>query len=108
MLEEVLTDLAVESDKLDRTVDALDEEQFKRNTPAEGWTIGHQIAHLAWTDDVALAAVIDGERFAAILAVAAGEPYGFIDKAAQEGFGPQAALMSRWRAGRNRLAPALR
>ena len=28
-------------------------------TPAPGWTIAHQIAHLLWTDRVALVAVTD-------------------------------------------------
>ena len=30
-----------------------------RPTPAEGWTVAHQIAHLAWTDEQALLAATD-------------------------------------------------
>jgi uncharacterized protein (TIGR03084 family) len=108
MLEKVLTDLAAESDELDRTVDALPDEQFETPTPAEGWTIAHQIAHLTWTDAASLAAVTDRERFAELLSIAAADPAGFIDRAARDGLAPRAELMTRWRAGRTALAQALR
>ena len=45
-------------------------------TPAPGWTIAHQIAHLLWTDRVALTAVTDEAGFAAVLAEAAKDPTG--------------------------------
>ena len=32
-------------------------------TPAEGWTVAHQIAHLAWTDEQALLAATEPEGF---------------------------------------------
>src|SRR3712207_7363650 len=40
---------------------------FSRPTPAPGWTIAHQIAHLAWTDWIALTAVTDPDAFHAQL-----------------------------------------
>jgi uncharacterized protein (TIGR03084 family) len=108
VLEEVLTDLTAESDELDRAVDGLPDERFATMTPANGWTIAHQIAHLTWTDGVALVAVTDGQRFGKLLATAADDPDGFIDKAAQQGVAPKAELLPRWRAGRTALAQALR
>jgi uncharacterized protein (TIGR03084 family) len=108
VLEEVLTDLAAESDELDRTVDSLPDDRFATMTPAKGWTIAHQIAHLAWTDAIALIAVTDSTRFGELLATAAGDANGFIDKAARVGVAPKAELMPRWRAGRTALAQALR
>ena len=53
-------------------------------TPAPRWTIAHQIAHLLWTDRVALTAVTDEAGFAAVLAEAAKDPTGFVDAGAEE------------------------
>jgi len=49
-LSAVLADLTAESDDLDAVVAALPQSEWARATPATGWTIAHQIAHLAWTD----------------------------------------------------------
>ena len=45
-------------------------------TPAPGWTVAHQIAHLLWTDRVALTAVTDEAAFATVLEEAAKNPTG--------------------------------
>ena len=51
----MVADLRAESDELDALVAELSAERVGRaNTPAPGWTIAHQIAHLLWTDRVAL------------------------------------------------------
>src|SRR3712207_8738691 len=39
-----------ETRTIDDVVAALPPADWARATPAEGWTIAHQIAHLAWTD----------------------------------------------------------
>ena len=62
-LSAVLADLTAESDDLDAVVAALPQSEWARATPATGWTIAHQIAHLAWTDDVATLAATDPARF---------------------------------------------
>jgi uncharacterized protein (TIGR03084 family) len=106
-LAEVLNDLAEESGDLDRMVANLSEVDWSRPTPSPGWTIGHQIAHLAWTDHVAVLAVTDPDGFMAVLQNAAEDPTGFVDRAAAEGLGPPRDLLERWRSGRARLAEAL-
>ena len=53
----IVADLRAESDDLDALVAALSADGWARLTPAPGWTIAHQIAHLLWTDRVALTAV---------------------------------------------------
>ncbi|HEX9335451.1 MAG TPA: maleylpyruvate isomerase N-terminal domain-containing protein, partial [Pseudonocardiaceae bacterium] len=63
-IAELATDLAAEGDDLDGIVAALDDDGWRTPTPADGWTIAHQVAHLSWTDDVALLAATDAERFA--------------------------------------------
>ena len=49
-----MADLRAESDELDAWSPTLPAERWAEPTPAPGWTIAHQIAHLLWTDRVAL------------------------------------------------------
>ena len=63
LLAELLDDLAAESAALDDVVAHLEDTAWLGPTPAEGWTVAHQIAHLAWTDQQALLAATDPERF---------------------------------------------
>lgn len=106
-LAELRTDLATESADLDRLVAPLSDADWARATPASGWSIAHQIAHLAWTDHVALLAATDPTAFVAALAGAVQDPNGFVDRGAAEFLAPGAALLGRWRAGRTALADAL-
>ncbi len=80
----VIDDLRAESDELDALVAALPEQGWARDTPAAGWTIAHQIAHLHWTDAQSLLAVTDPAVFAEELPKAMADPLGFVDKAAEE------------------------
>ena len=94
---------------LDALVADLDEREWARPTPAKGWTISHQIAHLAWTDEVALLAATAPQDFAAEMETALTNPTGHVDEQATKGASaPTAELIARWRAGRERLATALR
>ncbi|MEU6074939.1 TIGR03084 family metal-binding protein [Micromonospora sp. NPDC047074] len=105
-LKDLLADLAAESEQLDGLVTALPPADWARPTPAAGWSVGHQIAHLAWTDQVALLAATDPEAFLATV-VAAPDPARLVDAGAEEFLAPPATLLSRWRAGRGALADAL-
>ncbi len=107
-LNAVLADLHAESEELDQTVAALSTEQWATLTPAPGWTVAHQIAHLAWTDEVSLLGAVDPERFMAVLADAAADPGGFVDSSANAGVtNSPGELLVRWRAGRAALMVAL-
>jgi len=109
MLEEILDDLRAESRELDALVSGLDDDGWRADTPAKGWTVMHQISHLAWTDRMALIAATDMEAFAAELAKAATDPANYMEEGAQEGLSETPrALLARWRAGREALADALR
>jgi uncharacterized protein (TIGR03084 family) len=108
-LAPVLADLEAECADVDALVAELPAEQWTLATPAAGWTIAHQIAHLAWTDDVAATAVTDPSGFATVVRDAMGDPYGFVDAAAeQRSSEPPEQLLDGWRAGRTALAEALR
>lgn len=107
-LDLVLPDLLAESAQLDGLVAELPDADWARDTPAAGWTIGHQIAHLHWTDQLAVQAITDPDSFAAALRQAAAESADLVDRAAATGAGlPPAELLTRWRAGRAQLAAAL-
>ncbi|MCG7526273.1 TIGR03084 family metal-binding protein [Streptomyces sp. OfavH-34-F] len=105
----VLDDLRSESHELDLLVAGATARQWAGTTPAEGWTLAHQIAHLSWTDDVALVAVTDPGRFADEVARAMEDPEHFVDRAAEEIVAacPPDALLVRWRESRARLHEAL-
>lgn len=104
----IVDDLRAESDDLDSLVAPLPPEAWRDPTPALGWTIAHQIAHLCWTDRVALTALTDPDGFATIVTKAMGDPLGFVDKAAEElAVTPAAELLAGWRDARNRLHAAL-
>src|SRR4051794_7755381 len=106
-LDEVLADLRAESGELDHVVSGLSDVDWSRSTPAPGWTIAHQIAHLAWTDRASLLAATDATAFTELVAAAMLEPTRFVDLAAAEGIAPPVELLGRWRDGRESLAKAL-
>ncbi|SCL39917.1 TIGR03084 family protein [Micromonospora pallida] len=105
-LPDLLADLAAESAQLDALVAPLPEVTWARPTPAPGWTIGHQIAHLAWTDHVALLATTDPAAFHAAVAAAPDVPR-LVDQGVEEFLTPPADLLARWRTGREALTTAL-
>lgn len=104
----VFTDLREEGRELDSLVGGLAESEWARPTPAAGWGVAHQIAHLHWTDRAALLALTDAEGFAREVEVALKAPDSFVDEGAEEGarLAP-AELLARWRAGREALDRAL-
>ena len=107
-LARVVTDLVAEGDALDKLVGPLDEQGWRTPTPAPGWDVAHQVAHLAWTDEMALLAATDREAWEVSVRQAVEDPDGFVDTGADllAGLGP-AALLDRWRRGRSRLADTL-
>ncbi|MFD6528790.1 TIGR03084 family metal-binding protein [Streptomyces sp. NPDC060184] len=106
----VIDDLRDESEELDALVAELSNEEWARATPAPGWTIAHQIAHLTWTDGVAVTAATDPGAFGAEVEAALAAPESFVDEAAGAAVAAAspAELLRRWRAGRERLQEVLR
>ncbi len=100
----LLSDLDAESADLEAMVTGAD---WVTPTPAEGWTIAHQISHLTWTDEVATLAATDPEAFTAILAEAIKDTKNLVDRTAAEGLAPAPDLLGRWRRGRAALVAAL-
>lgn len=109
VLEGVLADLAVESDRLESLVAGLAEEEWRTPTPAARWDVATQLAHLAWTDEAAVAAATDRPAFDALVLELLEDHEHAVDTPALDGGAvPPEELLARWRASRAALAAALR
>lgn len=107
-LNALVADLRAEGDEIDALVRDLPPDGWSRPTPAVGWTVAHQIAHLAWTDERALLAATDPEGFKAEFTRFAGrEGLDSVvdDEAATAAKRPD--LLSWWRESRDTLATTL-
>jgi uncharacterized protein (TIGR03084 family) len=110
VLDDVLGDLAMEGLELREVVAGLSEAGWRTPTPAAGWDVATQIAHLAWTDEAALAAATDEGAWNEIVAEALADPDGFAGAAALalSASAPTTDLLVMWDEGRVELAEALR
>jgi enediyne biosynthesis protein E11 len=104
----VYADLIAEGEALDRLVAGLNSASWSMQTPAPGWTIAHQVAHLASVAQLARAAAANPDLFKKRTAGAAGD----FDAAVQALLEPYlghspAELLAKWRADRNSAAEAL-
>jgi uncharacterized protein (TIGR03084 family) len=114
LLDTLLSDLTAEGDRLWATVSGLDADGWQTPTPAAGWTVATQVAHLLWTDEIAMLAAgartPEGkEAWDAVVLAAIDDPTGYVDAQALEvaRLAP-AALLARWGAARDGLRTALR
>jgi uncharacterized protein (TIGR03084 family) len=111
-LNALVADLRSEGDEIDALVRDLPPSGWARSTPAAGWTVAHQIAHLAWTDERALLAATDPAGFTDEFTRYAARATEGLDKvvdaeATEAAAQPPEQLLSWWRAGRDKLATAL-
>jgi uncharacterized protein (TIGR03084 family) len=107
-IQDVLTDLNADCDEIDGLLAGLQDSQWQMPTPAPGWTIAHQVAHLTATFQMATLAAADPDAFRAFLArisddftanvAAAMAPYLALSPA---------ELLGRWQAQRADVTRAL-
>lgn len=71
-LPALVADLGDETDDLLGLVEPLDADGWELPTPAAGWRIRDQIAHLAYFDDAAVQALVDPDGFRAAAAAVMG------------------------------------
>jgi uncharacterized protein (TIGR03084 family) len=94
----LLADLEAEERDLDGLVAPLGESEWDAPTPAEGWTVRDQIAHLAATESWALCSLTDSDLFRARFAELVADP----DRRARQmetgllGFLPPASGVLEW------------
>ena len=109
VLHGVLADLAAEGTRLEAVVADLPDADWRRPTPAAGWDVATQLAHLAWTDEAAHAAATDKARWDALVLEAMADPERAVDRAALTGgLAAPSVILGRWRTARSRLAETLR
>jgi uncharacterized protein (TIGR03084 family) len=106
VLTQVLDDLAAEGERLDALVSGLDEAGWHTPTPAPGWDVATQVAHLAWTAEVALKAATDKAAWDDVALGAIADPDGFVDAQALA-VAQDEDLLGRWRRARADLRRAL-
>jgi uncharacterized protein (TIGR03084 family) len=114
LLRSLLDDLTAEGDQLRATVERLGPDGWTRTTPAPGWTVATQVAHLLWTDEVAVLAAhsLEGpeakQAWDDVVLAAINDPMGYVDKGAFEVAElPRDDVLTRWAAGRDGLRHAL-
>lgn len=101
-------DLAAEQAVVDGLVAGLDTTGWATPTPAEGWAVRDQIAHLAYFDRAAVMAATDPDAFQGELELALSEP-GYDWRCVMEGqeLGDDGTL-AWWRTGRERFHAVFR
>jgi uncharacterized protein (TIGR03084 family) len=61
--QQLLADLREESQVVDGLIAGLGPEAWRTPTPAQGWSVGDQVSHLAYFDDAAVRAATDPGQF---------------------------------------------
>lgn len=106
--QDVITALTVEGEEVDRMVADLTAEQWGTPTPSPGWTITHQIAHLAATFRLAGLAAADPAAFGALAKTLSPDFDANVNMAMAQYLGdPTDVLLSRWRSDRDNAIKAL-
>jgi uncharacterized protein (TIGR03084 family) len=108
-VEQIASELEAEEQALDELVAGIDDAAWKKSTPAEGWDVAANIAHLALADELAAMAVHDPERFKETLARALSNP-DEADRIADgsDRYDDTGELLTWWRASRQSTIDSVR
>jgi uncharacterized protein (TIGR03084 family) len=109
-VDDVLADLDQIERSLDAILEPLDDAGWQRPTPAEGWTVGDTVSHLAWFEEQAELAARDPEKFASnVNELLSGGIDGYMAVAIDLGRGkPGSELLDWWRRARGAAQDAFR
>lgn len=108
LTNQLRADLAAEYDDLEHTLAAVGPDQWDAPTPAEGWAIIDQLAHLAWSETVAAQATLDPDGYIQWRDALDGDFEPAVLAGLQQGRRlPPAALRARWREASRRLLTAI-
>lgn len=104
----VVADLTADAEEVDQLVANLDAEWWDAATPAPGWTVANQIAHLAFIFRIAGMSAADPAGFSAMASSLQGGFDAAVNAALADYAGdPPEVLLSRWRAERDAGIKAL-
>jgi uncharacterized protein (TIGR03084 family) len=105
---DIYADLKAEGAELDQLVASLDESQWELPTPAPGWTVAHQIAHLASIFSLAALAAAQPDSFQALTAQLSDDFEENVAAALQPYLAsPTAELLAKWREERAKVEAAV-
>lgn len=105
---DVISALTATGDDVDRMVADLDPGKWSLPTPAVGWTIKHQIAHLTTIFSLAGLSAADGDRFTALLATLSNDFNANVNAAMAPHLELEPdALFALWRETKSRTIDAL-
>ncbi|MEU7874962.1 TIGR03084 family metal-binding protein [Dactylosporangium sp. NPDC049140] len=104
----VVSHLIAEGNDVDRLVADLDESRWSTPTPAPGWTVAHQIAHLSAVFRMAALAAADPQKFTAFASRLGPDFNANVDAALAPFLAqPPGQLLQSWRAERGRAEAAV-
>jgi uncharacterized protein (TIGR03084 family) len=105
---DVFADITAEAEAIDELVTGIDESDWTRSTPAPGWTVADQVAHLTFVFTLAGTAASDAAAFEAMVA-SAGNDFGAAVNNALKLFegDPPELLLGKWRATRDQAIKSL-
>ncbi|MCR6483526.1 TIGR03084 family metal-binding protein [Amycolatopsis sp. OK19-0408] len=104
----VIADLTAEAAEVDALVAGLTEAEWDTPTPAPGWSVRHQIGHLAFIFRIAGLSAAQPEAFEQLTASLTGGLDVAVEAALQEYIhDPAEVLLTRWRAERDAGIKAL-
>ena len=106
-MKQVAADLTAEGEQLDAVVASLDADQWALETPAPGWTIAHQIAHLSATFRIAALAAAQPETFKALIGGMSDDFDANVADALAPYLADPATMLERWRGERAGASQAL-
>jgi uncharacterized protein (TIGR03084 family) len=107
-IDEIRADLVAEQEDLDAVVAGLDERDWSRPTPAEGWSVADQIGHLTFFDGAATRALTAPDLFRAEVEAVLAEGADFTERHLDEARGMAIGeLLVSWRRGREGLLAAV-
>jgi conserved hypothetical protein TIGR03084 len=89
-------DLRAETAELMRLIEPLDAAGWATPTPAPGWRVQEQIAHLAYFDEAAATAATDAEQFQRELLEALQDPDGLTERVSRRSRQMEPAAVLAW------------
>ena len=95
-LARLVEDLDAETAELGDVIESLDEPGWETPTPAPGWRVQEQVAHLAFFDEAATTAATDAEQFQRELDEAVRDPDGITERISRRSRSMQPAEVLAW------------
>lgn len=107
-IESLLADLRAEQESVDAVLAQVGEAAWQTDTPAAGWKVQDQVAHLAYFDGAVTEAISDPDAFTAKLPARA-EDTDYVNTVAKPLVAlPSSELWERWKSGREPMYAAMR